>query len=111
MSWVAEELFVECTSIEDVLNKTVSEFRKHSESGVEIHYVAGTISSDGDEHIGRNLQNLIKLQEKVAGQLGERALVLTSPAIFTPQIYSKLKIFESFLFISKKTGYLRNYVL
>lgn len=94
MAWVAEELYADCVSLDDVLSKTLDELQNQSESGLEIHYVAGTISSDGDEHIERNLAELLRFQHEVALNLGEKALVLTSPAIFTSSIYSQLKIFD-----------------
>lgn len=94
MAWVAEELYAGCNSLDDVLAKTLNEFQRLTESGLEVHYVAGAISSDGDEHIDRNIAELLRLQVEVAQQLGEKAIVLTSPAIFTPLMYKKLRIFE-----------------
>jgi hypothetical protein len=94
MAWDAEVLFKTCGSLDDVFTKTVTELQGYTESGLEIHYVAGTISSDGDEYIERNIAELLRLQAVLTQQLGEKALVLTSPVIFTPAVYDRLKVFE-----------------
>jgi hypothetical protein len=82
------------SNFDEALACTLTALQGVVDSGLEVHYVAGPISADGDEHIERNLEVLLRHGEQVAKALGSRALVLTSPLVFTPDIYASLKIFE-----------------
>lgn len=93
MSWRETELEV-CTSLDELLDSTTRMMRKLRDQGYEIHHVAGAISADGDEHIPRNLAELSRQQARVAQQLGERAVVITSPRVFTDKVYASLRVFE-----------------
>ncbi len=93
MKWAETELEV-CTNLNDLRAVSLSMMLLHISNGLEIHHVAGAVSADGDEHIARNLAELLRHRQRVAEFLGSRAIVITAPAIFTEKVYSNLKIFE-----------------
>ena len=88
------ETFVDCNSLDEILVRTLSLLGKQVTMGKEVHYVAGVISSDGDAHIERNMQELLRHRSTIAQELGEKALVFTSPDIFTPALLAQLNVFS-----------------
>lgn len=94
MSWTPETEYLNCTTIGEVLDCTVEALQRLRQEGFSIHHVAGAISADGDEHIARNLAELLQWRTVVAQGLGSRAIVLTSPLVFTTDIYTRLRIFD-----------------
>ena len=93
MSWSELEPAV-CRSIEDVLEVSLEQMRQLKEQGYSIHHVAGPISADGEEHIPRNLAELMRQRDRVARHLGPGAVVITSPTVFTEAIYTRLEAFQ-----------------
>lgn len=93
MKWAETELEV-CTSLDELRAISLSMMLLHISRGLEVHHVAGAVSADGDEHIARNLAELLSHRQKVAETLGSRAIVITAPAVFTERVYTNLKIFE-----------------
>ncbi len=93
MSWEESKLEA-CTSLDELLNTTIEMMGGLKQQGYEIHHVAGAISADGDQYILRNLEELLRQRERVAQKLGASAIVITSPLIFTEEVYSGLGIFD-----------------
>ena len=93
MAWSELEPEV-CRTIEDVLEASLGQMRALKEQGYAIHHVAGPISADGDEHISRNLAELLRQRDRVARRVGQRAVVITSPTVFTEAIYTRLGAFQ-----------------
>lgn len=83
-----------CTSLDELLDTSLGVMAKIVDDGYEIHHVAGAVSADGDEHIARNLAELMRHRERVSASLGSIAVVITAPAVFTERVYSGLRIFE-----------------
>ena len=89
----SENVFENCSSMDDLQVSALAILEEHAASGREIHYVAGPISSDGDEHIQRNIAELQRQRAGVAAELGERAVVFCALDIFTPTVFDRLKVF------------------
>lgn len=92
MSWRATELEL-CESLGELLEVSLGMMHELKEQGFSIHHVAGPISADGDQHIHRNIAELSRRRDNLALELGSRAIVITSPLIFTEAVYTQLDIF------------------
>lgn len=94
MRIMLEENLSTCKTMEEVLYQTQSTLQELRDDGFPIVYVAGPISADGEEHIQRNIDRLLKARTKLVHLMGNRALSFTAPFIFTPEVYERLGVFD-----------------
>lgn len=93
MRIMLEEDLSNCRTIEEVQIQTQSTLRELKDDGYQIVYVAGAISADGEEHIQRNIDRLIRARGELLRKIGGQVLSFTAPFVFTPEVYEKLGVF------------------
>jgi hypothetical protein len=93
-TWLEEEV-EGCHTLGEVAQATLGTLRDINPDGTyEIGYVAGPISCDGDEKIPGNIEELHRLRTKTLPEIAGRALLFTSPHIFTSEVYARLGLFQ-----------------
>jgi hypothetical protein len=91
-----EEDLANCRTLDEVQTQTQETLRDFQDMGDEVVYIAGPISADGEEHIQRNIDELIQSRGRLVRELGYRSGIwsFTAPFIFTPEVYEHLGIFK-----------------
>lgn len=91
---LVEEVLTACATLDELVEVMVQEVRRWRRQGYSVHHVAGPISADGDEHIPRNIAELQRQRSRLQAELGDQAIVISSPSVFTAAVYKRLQIFE-----------------
>jgi hypothetical protein len=96
MRIILEEDLANCRTLDEVQTQAQETLRYFQDKGDEVVYIAGPISADGEEHIQRNIDELIQSRGRLVRELGYRSGIwsFTAPFIFTPEVYEHLGIFE-----------------
>lgn len=90
-----EEDLANCKSLAEVQAQTHHTLHELKDSGLDIGYIAGPVSCDGDEHITENLRKLVEARTALMRRsMGKNIIYLTAPFIFTPELYRRLGLFD-----------------
>ncbi len=88
---IIQETIKDATSLDEIQGQMVSLLRSSRENGVlRIGYVAGSVASDGEEHVERNLGRLMHWTELI-GNMYDFPIICAA-FVFNQDVYARIEI-------------------
>jgi hypothetical protein len=97
MRIMLEEDLAHCTTLDEVQRQLIETLGYYTNEGIDVSYVAGPISADGDHKIPENIDKLILARGQIVRyfrQKGKNEVPFTAPFVFTSELYRKIGLFE-----------------